>query len=307
MKKSFKFIFTLTAVLCFVQFFAAAKGGSVDVWVSGEANGKEIVTGSGDQWIGFDSTVDAADYKYFIVEASSPDIKNLNLCMYIFSPEYEKDKRWTLGTLRVKGLTKKLTKYQCLVTGNASNPFDSNWVNDKPQVSKVGDTKLEGCWVCVNDANWKEINGIKIYIKKITATNTPLGKEYVVDLNANEKNFIGLQGQRWGNPDKNGIVPVRNYGCNFDILGMLAKAPAAGDVICVKFKGVASQDIKNIVMAVVDDSDGWVVLGEAFYDSASKDKKFSVEAYFVLTSTPKKLRFNIETYDAPKPTLITLE
>ncbi len=299
----------LTIAVCAAVFtstiFAAPKAKSPkDIWVSSEKNGT-LMTTNNDGWASFDldEEFDLAGYKYLQIECSSPDSKKVGIVS--FDARYGEEDDDTgrppkSATVQIKTIGKKAANYQGLVYG-VSRQFYDAWIEGKLEIRKPEETLIDRLDVMTFDANWGAVPGIKIYVKKITATNTPVGQVHEIDLS--EFGFLAFQKEEW---DDKSI----HYVCNVEIDDKLNGGLKAGDLVKFTLNGKAMSNLGGFEANLIDTSSGWIQLSQQLdHQGYAKGQDIDETWEFIASLPAQKVSLFIYTADnkTKGPALINFE
>ena len=300
MKKNNKiFLGALCLAFAAASLYAAPK--TKDIYVSPEANGTLLTTdGEGLASLDLDKPVDFAGYKYVIYECSSPDgakIANLYINTY-YGEENENHNAPKSSTVCIGDISKKISAYQTFVYGAVNKCYDYGYVDGKCDIRPADKTICERLGVAVADKDWNWLPGIKIYIKKVTATNEPLGKVVTVDLT--KVRFTAA------NDGDN------SYYCHIPLSDILSAKPQKGDVIKFALKGNNVYGINTLQSSVTEE-----VKGGYAYRPVSQSVQIGdipagaidVPVEFVLSKNVSNIRLEFDAYkgDNDGPFLILFE
>ena len=308
MKKGLTVVCALLVMLSATQVFAAKNGAgdSKVLWVSPEKNGTEIITQDGETFIQFEKKINFSGYKYLTIETYSPDANKIAIVSFDAQYGEEEDGylRRKSATVHIRRISNKPASYQGSVYGEGMQYYD-HWKelgNFKNLViAEPDEIAMDRLAVGAFDSNWARVVGAKIYVKKITATNAPLGELYEIDLS--EKGFIVLEKQVWDD----GTVA---YGASIDIGDMFTKMPKVGDVVRIKFKGKATTKIEKLTIALINDwSVGYQELCQStHWPEFSPGERRAFEADFIIAvDNAKSVQFYMTGINSKKPVAIVFE
>ena len=240
----------LTTGLYAARAKAAAKAPK-DVWVAKEKNGT-LLTLNQDGWarLDFGQEVDFEGYKYLQVECSSPDGKKFSFVefYFVFVPEDNPDFDWDQSAkIKVYNIDKKPALYQGAIYG--PNMCYEHWEDGKKMYRNPEAAVADHIDIVAYDDNWKHIPNVKIYVKKVVATNNAVGQLHVIDF-AKARFFTINQPTTWDDGSK-------HYGYWADLQQLLGTAPKAGDIVQLKLKGTNAYDVGVIQASVHDDGANW--------------------------------------------------
>ena len=253
MKKIGRALFCAVCLsLLAASLYAAPKAKAPkDIWVAKEKNGM-LVTTDANGWARVDlgEEVDLSGYKYLQVECSSPDGKKFShIDLYFgFVPEENEDYDWDQsGKVRIYNIDKKPALYQGIVYG--PNMCYEHWENGKKIYRNPEKAAADHFDIGVYDANWKTIPNIKIFVKKVTATNNAIGQLHTIDFG--KARFFAINNSvTWDDGSK-------HYNYWADLQKTLGTTPKAGDIVQLKLKGTNAYDLGNFRANVFDDSGEW--------------------------------------------------
>ena len=234
------------------SLYAAPK--TKDIYVSPDANGTLLTTGDkGLASLELDKPVDFSGYKYVTYECSSPDGKKIKY-LYINTYYGEEDKNNCApksSTVCIADISKKVSAYQTYVYGAVNKFYDYSHVDGKCEIRPADKTLCERIGVAVADKDWNWLPGIKIYIKKVTATNEPLGKAVEVDLT--KARFVA------------GEEHENDFAGRFYLDGLVDALPQKGDTLVFTLKGNNVYDIKGLQVDLIEED-----ATAAFYNPLSQ-------------------------------------
>ena len=253
MKKIGRALFCAACLsLLAASLYAAPKAKAPkDIWVAKEKNGM-LVTTDANGWaqVDFGEEVDLSGYKYLQVECSSPDGKKFSHIelSFGFVPEENEDYDWDESAkIRIYDIQKKPALYQGIVYG--PNMCYEHWENGKKIYRNPEKAAADHFSIGVYDANWKNIPNIKIFVKKVTATNNAIGQLHIIDFA--KARFFAINNQvTWDDGSK-------HYAYWADLEKVLGTSPKAGDIVQLKLKGTNAYDLGNFRANVFDDSGEW--------------------------------------------------
>ena len=253
MKKIGRALFCAACLsLLAASLYAAPKAKAPkDIWVAKEKSGT-LVTTDANGWgrVDLGEEVDLSGYKFLQVECSSPDGKKLSHIElnFGFVPEENEDYDWDQSAkIRIYDIQKKPALYQGIVYG--PNMCYEHWENGKKIYRNPEKAAADHFSIGVYDANWKNIPNIKIFVKKVTATNNAIGQLHVIDFT--KARFFAINNQvTWDDGSK-------HYAYWADLQQTLGTTPKAGDIVQLKLKGTNAYDLGNFRANVFDDSGEW--------------------------------------------------
>ena len=253
MKKIGRALFCAACLsLLAASLYAAPKSKAPkDIWVAKEKSGT-LVTTDANGWVrvDFGEEIDLSGYKYLQVECSSPDGKKVSHIelSFGFVPEESEDYDWDESAkIRIYDIQKKPALYQGIVYG--PNMCYEHWENGKRLFRNPEKIAADHIDVGAYDANWKGIASVKVYVKKVTATNNAIGQLHVIDFA--KARFFAINNQvTWDDGSK-------HYNYWADLEKILGTTPKAGDIVQVKIKGTNTYDLGNFRANVFDDSGEW--------------------------------------------------
>ncbi|MBR3543542.1 MAG: hypothetical protein IKN82_07610 [Treponema sp.] len=253
MKKIGRALFCAACLsLLAASLYAAPKAKAPkDIWVAKEKNGM-LVTTDANGWaqVDFGEEVDLSGYKYLQVECSSPDGKKFSHIQLIFGfvPEENEDYDWDQSAeIRIYGIQKKPALYQGVIYSSIMRY--EHWENGKKIYRTPEKAAADHFNIGVYDANWKNIPNIKIFVKKVTATNNAIGQLHVIDYS--KARFCAINNSvTWDDGSK-------HYAYWADLQKTLGTTPKAGDIVQLKLKGTNAYDLGNFSARVFDDSGEW--------------------------------------------------
>ncbi|GEM_PF-2819868 len=253
MKKIGRALFCAACLsLLAASLYAAPKAKAPkDIWVAKEKNGM-LVTTDANGWaqVDFGEEVDLSGYKYLQVECSSPDGKKFSHIQLIFGfvPEENEDYDWDESAkITIYNIQKKPALYQGIVYG--PNMCYEHWENGKKIYRNPEKAAADHFNIGVYDANWKNIPNIKIFVKKVTATNNAIGQLHVIDYS--KARFFAINNSvTWDDGSK-------HYAYWADLQETLGTTPKAGDIVQLKLKGTNAYALGNFRANVFDDSGEW--------------------------------------------------
>ena len=151
--------------------------------------------------------------------------------------------------------------------------------------------------LAVADKDWNWLPGIKIYIKKVTATNEPLGKVVTVDLTK-----VRFAAANDGD----------SYYCHIPLSDILSVQAQKGDVIKFALKGNNVYGVNTLQLTITEE-----VKGGYAYKPVSQSVQvgeipagaIDVPVEFVLNKNASKIRLELDAYkgDNDGPFLILFE
>ena len=235
------------------ELFAAKAKAPKDVWVAKEKNGTLLTTDSnGWAYLDLKDEIDISGYKYFQIEISSPDEKKFDHIFVglQFSPEENDDYDWdSCGRADFYGVTKKLAAFQGVIL--SGNKCYDHWQDGKLVVRKPEAQVVAGLTISAKQSDNSDVAGVKVYVKKITATNDSLGQTYKVDLS--KKRFVAINEKSVWEHDNS----VHYYG-HVNLKDFVPATVKKGDVVQVKIKGKNAYDLGNLSLKIMDVSnDSW--------------------------------------------------
>lgn len=253
MKKIGRALFCAACLsLLAASLYAAPKAKAPkDIWVAKEKSGTLVTTdANGYGRVDLGEEVDLSSYKFLQVECSSPDGKKvshieLNLG---FVPEENEDYDWDESAkIRIYDIQKKPALYQGIVYG--PNMCYEHWENGKRLFRNPEKIAADHIDVGAYDANWKGIAGVKVFVKKVTATNNAIGQLHVIDFG--KARFFAINNQvTWDDGSK-------HYNYWAELEKILGTTPKVGDIVQLKLKGTNAYDLGNFRASVFDDSGEW--------------------------------------------------
>ncbi|MBR0125953.1 MAG: hypothetical protein IJJ66_07470 [Treponema sp.] len=300
MKRFGQNLFCATCLLFFVVQVYAAKAKSKgsgnsgkDVWVSEEKNGTVFTTDSNGEFnLPMGEEVDLSGYKYLQVECSSPDGKKFSrLDFYFgFAPEENEDYDWDQsGKISVMNVAKTNMAYQGLAYGK--NMCFEDTENGKRIFRNPEATRCMWISVAAYDANWKRVPNVKVCIRKITATNTALGKVYKID--TSKDRFFKIDYKTVWDHDKS-----NHYGHWIDLKEALGALPKAGDIVQLRIKGTNAFGMGPFRAVVFNESNGWTqVSTECCERGFAKGEKVDETIDLVILKDASDMNLEILTYE----------
>lgn len=290
MKISNRILFGALCLFTAASLYAAPKGDKV-IWVSPEANGT-LLTSAGKESveIKLDKAVDFFGYKYVTYECSSPDGGSID--MLYFNTVYGKaetvggQKKYAKSsTILIRGVSKKTASFQTFAYGATNKYYDFAYDdNGNADVRKADKTLCDRITMDVMGPNWTPLEGKKVYLKKVTATNQPLGKVY----------SVGLSDQRFAAADE---WDDGYYGCGFSITDLMGASPKKGDVLQIKLKGRLAYDIGHFELSITDakDETGSRFLSQNVHMPAMKAGAIDLIVEFTVNEACSNIKFNLYT------------
>lgn len=294
MKKIGRALFCAASLsLMAASLYAAPKAKAPkDIWVAKEKNGM-LVTTDANGWaqVDFGEEVDLSGYKYLQVECSSPDGKKFSHIQLIFGfvPEENEDYDWDQSAkITIYGIQKKPALYQGIVYG--PNMCYEHWENGKKIYRNPEKAAADHFNIGVYDANWKNIPNIKIFVKKVTATNNVIGQLHVIDYS--KARFCAINNSvTWDDGSK-------HYAYWADLQKTLGTTPKAGDIVQLKLKGTNAYDLGNFSARVFDDSGEWQqVSGECNGRGFAKGQKINDTIDLPILKNGSKMTLEIITFE----------
>lgn len=253
MKKIGRALFCAACLsLLAASLYAAPKAKAPkDIWVAKEKGGTLVTTdANGYGRVDLGEEVDLSGYKFLQVECSSPDGKKVSHIElnFGFVPEENEDYDWDESAkIRIYNIQKKPALYQGIVYG--PNMCYEHWENGKKIYRNPEKAVADHFDIGAYDANWKTIPNIKIFVKKVTATNNAIGQLHVIDFA--KARFFTINNQvTWDDGSK-------HYNYWADLEKILGTSPKAGDIVQLKLKGTNAYDLGNFRANVFDDSGEW--------------------------------------------------
>lgn len=294
MKKIGRALFCAACLsLLAASLYAAPKAKAPkDIWVAKEKNGM-LVTTDANGWarVDFGEEVDLSGYKYLQVECSSPDGKKFShIDLYFgFVPEENEDYDWDQSAkIRIYGIQKKTALYQGVIY--SSTMCYEHWENEKKIYRTPEKAAADNFSIGVYDANWKNIPNIKIFVKKVTATNNAIGQLHVIDYS--KARFCAINNSvTWDDESK-------HYAYWADLQQALGTTPKAGDIVQLKLKGTNAYDLGNFQARVFDDSGEWQqVSGEWNGRGFAKGQKINDTIDLPILKNGSKMTLEIFTFE----------
>lgn len=238
-----------------------------EVWVSKDKNGT-LLTADSNGWanLNMDEEIDLEGYKFVQIECSSPDGKKFARVGvdFSFTPEQDENFDWdNSARIYIYNIGKKLALYQGNVFGEKQR-YDA-WQDGKQFFRTPEALVFDRLTIHAEDANYKSIPGVKFYVKKIVATNDPIGQTYTLDIG--KKRFLALtQKEVW---DDKSV----HYCYNADLGQEFGTVPKVGDVVQIKLKGTNAFDLGlwRVYAYDWDESYGWrPIANDSLYQPALK-------------------------------------
>lgn len=145
------------------------------LYTSSETAGTKFTTSEYYTNLSLDSVVDLTGYKYLNIEFSCPDLgSNIQLMMKPYSD------LWSTGHPQGEICTETAFSSKTVMQTKFGTTF-GKYIDYSvtPSVEKtISDNKFGSIQIFTQDTtNWKPVNGVEVYITKITATNTELGSD----------------------------------------------------------------------------------------------------------------------------------
>ena len=300
MKKNNKI---LLGALC-MAFAAAslcAAPKTKDIYVSPDANGTLLTTDNkGLAYLELDKPVDFNGYKYVTYECSSPDGKKIQyLYINTYYGEDDGDSHAPKSsTVCIPSISKNIEAYQTYVYGAVNKYYDYSNIGGRCEMRPADKTLCERIGVAVADKDWNWLPGIKIYIKKVTATNDSIGNACQVDLS--KARFAAADD--WQN----------DYGCFIPLDGLVDALPKKGDSVTLNLKGNNVYGVKGVVMSIIEvspDAASYNPVAQSVQVGDLPAGPIDVPVEFVVGKTASKLSITISAYksDNDGPFLILFE
>lgn len=294
MKKIGRALFCAACLsLLAASLYAAPKAKAPkDIWVAKEKNGM-LVTTDANGWaqVDFGEEVDLSGYKYLQVECSSPDGKKISHIdlFFGFVPEENEDYDWDESAkIRIYGIQKKPALYQGVIY--SSIMCYEHWENEKKIYRNPEKAAADHFNIGVYDANWKNIPNIKIFVKKVTATNNAIGQLHVIDY-SKARFFAINQPNTWDDGSKH-----YNYWANLQ--QALGTTPKAGDIVQLKLKGTNAYDLGNFQASVHDEGANWQsVTADWFGRGFAKGQKINDTIDLPIIKNGSKMTLEIITFE----------
>ncbi|MBR5966685.1 MAG: hypothetical protein IK015_11270 [Treponema sp.] len=287
-------LFAMAAAL-----YAAPK--TKDIYVSPDANGTLLTTDDkGLAYLELDKPVDFSGYKYVTYECSSPDGKKITyLYINTYYGEDDGDSHAPKSsTVCIPSISKNIEAYQTYVYGAVNKYYDYSNIDGRCDMRVADKTLCERIGVAVADKDWNWIPGIKIYIKKITATNSPIGKTCQVDLS--KARFAA--GTDW----------EKDWGCFVPLDDLVAALPKKGDSVVFNLKGNNVYGVKGLVLSIIEvnpDAASYNPVAQSVQVGDLPAGPIDVPVEFVVGKTASKLSITVSAYkdDNDGPFLILFE
>ena len=263
-----------------------------DIWVAKEKNGM-LVTTDANGWaqVDFGEEVDLSGYKYLQVECSSPDGKKFSHVEFYFNfvPEENEDYDWDQSAkIRISDIQKKPALYQGVIY--SSIMCYEHWENGKKIYRNPEKAAADNFGISVYDANWKNIPNIKIFVKKVTATNNAIGQLHVIDYS--KARFFAINNSvTWDDGSK-------HYAYWADLQETLGTTPKAGDIVQLKLKGTNAYDLGNFQASVHDEGANWQsVTADWFGRGFAKGQKINDTIDLPILKNGSKMTLEIITFE----------
>ena len=294
MKKIGRALFCAACLsLLAASLYAAPKAKAPkDIWVAKEKNGTLVTTDvNGYGRVEFGEEIDLSGYKYLQVECSSPDGKKFSHIdlFFGFVPEENEDYDWDESAkIRIYGIQKKPALYQGTVYG--PNMCYEQWENEKRLFRNPEKIAADHIDVSAYDTNWKGIAGVKVFVKKVTATNNAIGQLHVIDFS--KARFFAINNSvTWDDGSK-------HYAYWADLQQALGTTPKAGDIVQLKLKGTNAYDLGNFQASVHDEGANWQsVTADWFGRGFAKGQKVNDTIDLPILKNGSKMTLEIITFE----------
>ena len=287
----------LTGAICLfaaAALFAAPKGKAAkEIWVSPDSNGT-LMEAAGEKGakIELGKKIDLAGYKFLQIECYSPDAKKVGIVSFdalLGDDDPETGMPPKTATVSIRAIGKSPASFQGLIYGTPAIKGYDAFVNGVMCFRDAEAPAIDALRVLACDEDWNRLDGIKIYVKKVIATNDPLGK--VISIDMSKSRFLALAAEEnWAGSD--------HYCSRVDLTDLLPSAPKVGDIIQLKLKGTCVYDTGDLEVDLLDPENGWHNWSQGLqmkrYTKGPVDEAWE----FVVSKPGKALCLSVYSFDA---------
>lgn len=287
----------LTGALCLfaaAALFAAPKGKAPkQIWVSPDANGT-LMEAAGEKGakIELGKKIDLAGYKFLQIECYSPDAKKVGIVSFdalCGNDDPETGMPPKTATVSIRAIGKSPANFQGLIYGTPEIKGYDAFVNGIMQFRDAEPPAIDTLRVLACDEDWNRLDGINIYVKKIIATNEPLGK--VISIDMSKTRFLALASEEnWADSD--------HYTCRVDLTDLLPSAPKVGDIIQLKLKGTCLYDTGDMEVDLLDPENSYHNWSQGLQMKRYKKGPINEAWEFIVSKPGKALWLSVYSFDA---------
>ncbi|MBR5096701.1 MAG: hypothetical protein IK094_06295 [Treponema sp.] len=241
--------------------------------------------------IEFGKKIDLAGYKFLQIECYSPDAKKVGIVSFdalLGDDDPETEMPPKTATVSIRAIGKSPASFQGLIYGTPEVKGYDAFVKGVMVYRDAEAPAIDTLRVLACDEDWNRLDGIKIYVKKIIATNEPLGK--VISIDMSKTRFLALASEEnWGGSD--------HYLSRVDLTDLLPSAPKVGDIIQLKLKGTCKYDTSDMEVDLLDPENSYHNWSQGLQIKRYKKGPVNETWEFVVSKPGKVLCLSVYSFD----------